>query len=120
MRIKWYHIMNKIKNYTQKELNEALRHDRIVERELDNTTYYSRLETAMENVERLRKERQKKSPLYTQEYLARKAGISRSTYQDYRSVSSQNIKAITLLKMADILECGIFDLIPDSHGKKNL
>ena len=120
MRIKWYYIMNKIKNYTKKELNEALRHDRIVERELDNTTYYSRLETAMENVERLRKERQKKFPFYTQEYLAKKAGISRSTYQDYRSVSSHNIKAITLLKMADTLECDIFDLIPDSHGKKNL
>ncbi|MCI9067294.1 MAG: helix-turn-helix transcriptional regulator [Lachnospiraceae bacterium] len=112
--------MNKFKNYTQKELNEALRHDRIVERELDDTTDYSRWETVMENIERLRKERKEKSSLYTQKYLAEKAGISRSTYQSYCSGSSGNIHLKTLGKIADALQCDIFDLIPDSHGKKNL
>lgn len=67
----------------------------------------------MERVERLRQERQNDSGEYTQKKLAEKAGIGLSTYKDYLSGNSDNIKLKTAINIAHALRCKLSDLIGD-------
>lgn len=73
----------------------------------------------MSNIEDLRKKRLKEYKAsggtdnrYTQQYMAYKGGISLSTYKNYLTGDSYDIKLITILKFADILRCEWHDILP--------
>ena len=93
---------------TQAELERELKHDEIVDRELNDTQDYLRMEVLMDKIERMRQEHG-----YSQKKLAEKAGIGLSTYKDYLSGFSNNIKLKTVLNIAQIFQCKPSDLIED-------
>ena len=102
--------------YTDKktlaELERELKRDVAVDREIDGRTANSRwIEALMDKIESMRKERLKVSNEYTQKKLAEKAGIGLSTYADYLSGASDNIKLITVINIAHALQCRPSDLI---------
>ena len=72
----------------------------------------------MDKVERIRKERQMVSDEYTQKELVKKAGIGLSTYADYLSGKSDNIKLKTAINIAHALRCKLSDLIDESIMKE--
>ena len=90
-------------------LEQELKRDRLVDREL-NSLHYDSLEILMDNIEYLRKKRFQTFPLCTQEYVAEQAGISLSTYTNYRTNASDNIKLKTLLRILEILGCGYTEI----------
>lgn len=68
-------------------------------------------EKVIKDLEDRRKERRKKYPAYTQEYVAKRAGISLSTYKGYINDRGYCIDLITVKQLADILECRLSDVI---------
>lgn len=101
MRTKW----------TKEELECELKRERMADKEIDDTIQSIPITDIMRNIERLRKTRRKEIPMYTQEYLARKSGISRGTYQNYLHGEKDNLKVKTLLQMVDVLRCDIADVV---------
>lgn len=99
---------------TQAELEQELKRDAIVDREMEDTQNYRWIEKLMQKIECLRQERQNVSSGYTQKELAEKAGIGLSTYKDYLSGASDNIKLKTVIKIASALRCNLSDLIDES------
>lgn len=100
---------------TQAELERELKRDVIVDREMDDTQDYRRIMTLMDKIERIRQERQNDSTEYTQKKLAEKAGIGLSTYKDYLSGCSDNIKLKTVIKIAHVLQCKLSDLMDEEY-----
>lgn len=97
---------------------QELKRDRIADKELNTEQYYS-IDNVMNNIERLRKERKKKCPYLTQDYLARKSGISLATYKNYLSGASDNITLKTLINIAQTLNCDVRELLkPANIGGK--
>lgn len=101
------HVIKK----TQAELEQDLKNDVIANREIGDTEDYRWLEVFMKRVEDLRKERLSVSSEYSQKKLAEKAGIGLSTYADYLSCKSDNIKLKTAINIAHVLQCELSDLI---------
>ncbi len=103
------HVIKK----TQAELEQDLKNDVIAEREMGDTEDYRWMKAFMEKVEYLRQERLNVSSEYTQKKLAEKAGIGLSTYKDYLSGNSDNIKLKTAINIAHALRCKLSDLIDE-------
>ncbi len=99
------------KHKTHAELEQDLKNDVIAEREIDDTENYRWFESFMSEVEHRRKKRQMVFDGYTQKQLAEKAGIGLSTYADYLSGKSDNIKLKTAINIAHVLQCELSDLI---------
>lgn len=99
---------------TPAELERELKRDVIVDREIDDTSDNRWMAALMDKIEYIRQERLNVSSEYTQKKLAKKAGIGFSTYTDYLSGSSDNIKLKTVIKIAHALRCKLSDLIDES------
>lgn len=99
------------KNMTLEELERELEHDRIVDRELNDTDNSTWMIAFMVKIERLRFERQKAFPQLSQKKLAEMAGIGLSTYTDYVAGRSDNIKLKTVINIAHALGCKPSDLM---------
>ncbi|MCM1253975.1 MAG: helix-turn-helix transcriptional regulator [Clostridium sp.] len=95
------------------KLKRELENEKIAEREIADTENYMSIEVIMKKIEEIRKERQKASPKYTQKYLADKAGVSLSTYANYLSCASDNIKLKTVINIANALQCRLSDLLDE-------
>lgn len=106
--------MNNFSNLTQTELENELKQDYAGSRELDNLVYDKFMKNVIEKIEKRRKEFRKVSPIYTQEYLAKKAGISFSTYKNYLSGNNNGFSLRTLKKIADTLNCHPSDFLEPS------
>ena len=98
---------------TQAELEQELKRDMIADREINDTLSYRWMKNLMDKIERIRQSRQNVSGEYTQKKLAEKAGIGLSTYTDYLSGTSDNIKLKTVINIAHVLRCKPSDLIDD-------
>lgn len=110
--------MNYENRLTTEELEQDLKNERIADRELDDTTNYNQIRDIMYKIECLRSEcpdSSKNSPKFTQKELAEKAGIGLSTYADYLSGTSDNIKLKTVIKIAHALRCKLSDLVDEEH-----
>ena len=94
-----------LSNLTQAELENELKQDYYADRELDNLVYDIFVKNVMEKIEKRRKELVSVSPIYTQKYLAKKAGVSFSTYKNYLSGKNNGFSLRMLKKIADALEC---------------
>ena len=92
-------------------LEQELKRDRLIDREL-NSLQYDSLEILMDNIEYLRKKRFQTFPTYTQEYVAKRAGISISTDTNYRTNASDKSRLKTLLRILETLGCDYTE-IPD-------
>lgn len=95
---------------TQAELERELKRDVIADRELDDTQDYLWMEAFMKKIEIMRQEHK-----YSQKELAKKAGIGLSTYKDYLSGLSDNIKLKTVIKIAHAFQYQLSDLIDEEH-----
>lgn len=93
----------------QEQLNKELKAECDAYNELEEIIFYDYVKKIMERVEQKRKTLYKDSKIYTQAYLARKSGLSRSAYDNYKSGYSNSIKVVTLKRMADVLRCDITD-----------
>ena len=100
----------KSKEYTQAELDRELKRDMIVDREMDDTPDYHRMENIMNKIENMRRKRK-----YSQKKLAEKAGIGLSTYKDYLTGISDSIKLKTVINITHVLQCKLSDLIDEEH-----
>ena len=116
--------MNK-KAWTTKELNEELKHDYITDKELNQVNYYEYIENVLKNIENIRKKRLKElkssngiNEHYTQKDVAKRAGVSITTYKNYMSRKSYNISLMTVLKIAHVLRCDLNDILPADQYKK--
>ncbi len=107
--------MQKNKKWTPEELEQALKNDRIADHEMGDTENYCQIEAIMDKIERMRYERKKDFPELTQEKLAEKAGIGRSTYKSYLSGTSDNITLKAVINIAHVLRCKLSDLIDEEH-----
>ena len=96
------------KTYTNKNTQAELelKQDAIADRELDDTQNYMLMMALMDKIEQIRQECG-----YSQKKLAEKAGIGLSTYTDYLSCRSDNIKLKTVINIACALHCKPSDLI---------
>lgn len=103
--------MNNVSNLTQAELENELKQDYSGNRELDNLVYDIFMENVMKKIEKKRKELKEISPVYTQEYLAKKAGVSASTYKNYVSGYNNGFSLRALKKIADALKCRPSDFL---------
>lgn len=102
-----------VKKLTQEELQRDLKNDRIIDREINDTANYHRIKAIMDRIEFLRSRQQEDYPELTQKELAKRAGIGHSTYKDYLSGTSDNIKLKTLMNIAHVLRCELSDLIDE-------
>jgi len=100
------------RQWTPEELQQSLKNDKIVDHEMRDTENYCRIGTIMKKIEDKRK---KDFPELTQGKLAEKAGIGLSTYKDYLSGISDNIKLKTLINIANALQCKLSDLIDEER-----
>ena len=94
---------------SQAELEQDLKRDAVVDREMNDTQNYRWIETFMQKIECIRV-----SSGYSQKKLAEKAGIGLSTYKEYLSGNNDNIKLKTVINIAHALQCNLSDLIDDS------
>jgi DNA-binding Xre family transcriptional regulator len=69
------------------------------------------IEEVAKALEGQRRKRRKCYRIYTQRYVAEKAGISLSTYKGYVSGRSHHIDLITAKNIADVLGCRLSDII---------
>lgn len=99
---------------TPAELERELKRDVIVDREINDTSDYCWMAALMDKIECIRQERLNVSREYTQNKLAKDAGIGLSTYKDYLSGISDNIKLKTVINIAHVLQCKLSDLIDES------
>lgn len=97
--------MNNFKNLTPAELERELKKDHMMDIELDEHQNDIFMEGVMEKIEKRRKALKKVSPIYTQKYVAEKAGISLSTYKNYLSGYNNGFSLRMLKNIADALHC---------------
>lgn len=96
----------------QEQLNKDLKVGCNADCEMENVQLYKFMEDVMQRVELKRGELfDKCGGIYSQGYLAKKAGISRVTYNNYLNNGNIAIKLITLKRMADILRCDIIEFL---------
>ena len=86
----------------QELLNKELKAECDADKELEEIISREYVKKIMERVEQRRE-------IYTQAYLAKKSGLSRSAYNNYKSGYRSSIKVVTLKRMADVLRCDITD-----------
>lgn len=98
-----------MKKDIQEQLNRELEAERNAINELEESCLYEFAENVMGRVEQRREEFYKKSKKYTKSYLAKKAGLSRSAYNNYISGYRYSITVVALKRMADTLDCDITD-----------
>ena len=80
-------------------------------REMERSAGESFAEEVIKALEEQRKKRRKNYRIYTQGYVAEKAGISPSTYKGYVSGRSHHIDLITAKMVADALGCRLHEII---------
>lgn len=97
--------MESLKNLTPAESGSELKKDRRRDKELDDHQNDIFMQNVMEKIEERRKTLKKNSPIYTQEYVAEKAGISRSTYKNYLNGYNTGFSVRMLKNIADALGC---------------
>lgn len=95
------------KNRTEVPKQETRR----AKREITRKTGEPFVEEVVKVLEEQRRKRWKKYSIYTQEYVAEKAGISPSTYKGYIAGRSHNIDLITAKRIAEVLECRLSNII---------
>lgn len=120
-----FRLFNMKPKWTQEELERELEHDRITDKELTNDDLWHYIQNVMGKIEDIRKERlavlKKSNGLdnskisYTQEALAKEAGISLSAYKSYLSSYSDNISLKTLLKISKILQCDLEEILKSAR-----
>lgn len=110
-----YYKNEYINNMAQAERERELKRDVVVDREMGDTEDNRQIMALMDNIERIRKERQNVSNEYTQKKLAEKAGIGLSTYRDYLSGLSDNIKLKTVINITHVLQCRLSDLMDERY-----
>lgn len=93
----------------QELLNKELKAECDVDKELEEIISREYVKKIMERVEQRREILNENSEIYTQAYLAKKSGLSRSAYNNYKSGYRSSIKVVTLKRMADVLRCDITD-----------
>lgn len=93
----------------KKQLDRELKAEYVACSELEDSCLFEFVDEVMERVEQRRKELYRKSKKYTQTYLLKKSGLSRSAYNNYRNYKRNCIKLVTLKRMADTLHCDITD-----------
>ncbi len=103
------------KEWTPEELEQALKNDRIADREISNSGKCSQIQAIMYKIERMRSEQQNSFPELTQKKLAEKAGIGLSTYKDYLSGTSDSLTVKKLINIAHVLQCKPSDLMDNVH-----
>lgn len=103
--------MENLKNLTPAELENELKKDRLRDKEQNDLANDIFMENVMKNIEKRRKELKKASPVYTQERVAKKAGISFSTYKNYLSGYNSGFSLRMLKNIADILGCKPSDFL---------
>lgn len=91
-------------------MNE-LKQDRVRDKEQDNLTNDIFMGNVMGRIEKRREDLMKSSPVYTQKYVARKAGISISTYKNYLSGYNTGFSLRVLKNIADTLGCKPSDFL---------
>ncbi|GEM_PF-2855563 len=97
-----------MKKDLKEQLNKDLKAGCNADNEIETAYLYQFADSVMQKVEQRRKELYKKSGgIYSQEYLAKRAGITRVTYNTYLNDTGTTIKLITLRKIADVLKCDI-------------
>lgn len=99
---------------TQEELEKDLKLDSKALQELDDATQEISIMAVMENIERLRQARLDASPdpsEYTQKSMARKAGISLSTYKDYLTGTSDALTVKAVFNIKHALQCSLDDIM---------
>lgn len=110
-----YYKNEYINNMAQAERERELKRDVVVDREMGDAEDNRQIMALMDNIERIRKERQNISNEYTQKKLAEKAGIGLSTYRDYLSGLSDNIKLKTVINITHVLQCRLSDLMDERY-----
>ena len=96
----------------QKQLEEELKRACKADKEVNDVLQYYFIDKVMENIETIRKKRFKDFPdNYTQKKVAKRAGISRSTYTNYVQSRSYDISLLTVWKIAQILDCNLSDIL---------
>ena len=93
----------------QELLNKELKAECDADKELEEIISREYVKKIMERVEQRREILNENSEIYTQAYLAKKSGLSRSAYNNYKSGYRSSIKVVTLKRMADVLRCDITD-----------
>lgn len=100
-----------MQNLTRTELNNDLKQNYYRDKELDNLANDIFMESVMEKIEKRRKELLKVSTVYTQKYVAEKAGISLSTYKNYLSGYNIGFSLRMLKNIADAFGCKPSDFL---------
>lgn len=103
--------MQDIKNLTQAELDNDLKQNHAAEKEVENLAIDIFMENVMERIEERRKLLKMVFPIYTQKYVAKKAGISISTYKNYLSGYNTGFTLRMLINIADTLGCKPSDFL---------
>ena len=99
------------KEYTEEPKQETTK----AKREIQRTTAVFFAEKIIIALEEHRKKLRKNCSVYTQEYVAEKAGISLSTYKGYATGNRCSIDLITAKGIADALGCRLSDIIKDAE-----
>ena len=103
--------MQDIKNLTQAELDNDLKQNHAATKEGDYYANDTFMKNVMEKIEKRRETLMAVSSIYTQEYVAKKAGISLSTYKNYLDESNIGLRLRTLKNIADVLGCKPSDFL---------
>lgn len=96
---------------TQEELEQELKNDRIEEKEDKYRLNKIFVQKVMKAIEDERKRRMKTYPCYTQAYVAKKSGISLSTYKSYLLGNNANLCLATFRDMVKILNINPDDIL---------
>ncbi len=99
------------KNRTEEPKQETRR----AIREITRVTGQPFVKKVVDALEEQRKKRREKYSIYTQEYVAEKAGISPSTYKGYVGGRSHHIDLITAKRIAEVLGCRLSDIIEEAE-----
>lgn len=81
------------------------------EKEHNDLTNDTFMQSVMEKIEKRRNAFKKKYPVYTQKYLAEKAGVSLATYKNYLRGYNTGFSLRTLKNIADALKCKPSDFL---------
>lgn len=103
--------MQNIKNLTQTGSKNDLKQAYAADKEIDNLANDIFMKNVMEKIEKRRETLMKASHVYTQKYVAEKAGISLSTYKNYLSGYNIGFSLRTLKNIADALGCKPSDFL---------
>lgn len=102
---------NKEISLSKNRTGEPEQETRRAKREMQRITEELFVEKVIKDIEEQRRKRWKKSGIFTQGYVAEKAGISISTYKGYVHGRSHHIDLITAKRIADVLGCRLSDVI---------